>query len=74
MEKEEKQERIISFLSVTSMGKQKIITIPKSIEEIQPGDLVMIVKITPDILEFLKNMPKKEKFEWVDYKARRRFT
>ena len=70
----QKQEEIISFLPVTKMGTQKIITIPKSIKGLQPTDLVMIVKITPKILEFLNKIPKKQKIEWVDYQGRRRFS
>ena len=67
------EEEIISFLPITKMGKQKIITIPRSIVELKPKDMVMIVKITPKILEFLKEIPMKKKIEWVNYCGRRRF-
>lgn len=67
------EEEIISFLPITKMGKQKIITIPRSIEELQPKDMVMVVKITQKILEFLKDIPMKKKMEWVNYEGRRRF-
>mgnify|MGYP001587874586 CR=1 FL=1 len=65
----ENKEIIISFLSITKMGKQRIVTIPRSIDRLQPGDLVMIVKFSPELL----NLPDKVKSEWVDYRARRRF-
>lgn len=67
------EEEIISFLPITKMGKSKIITVPRSIEGLQPKDMVMIVKITPKILEFLKEIPIKKKIEWVNYEGRRRF-
>ena len=67
------KEGVLSILPVSKMGAQKVVVIPKSIVEIQPKDRVLVVKVDSKILEFLKEIPKKEKYEWVDYKGRRRF-
>ena len=67
------KEGTISILPVSKMGPQKIVVIPKSIVEIQPKDRVLVVKIDKEILEFLKEIPKKKKFEWTEYNGRRRF-
>ncbi|GEM_PF-6963537 len=64
-----KKEIVISFLPITKMGKQRIVTIPRSIKKLQLGDVVLVVKFAPELL----NLPEKVKLEWVDYKARRRF-
>jgi len=64
-----KKDIVISFLPVTKMGKQKVVTIPRSIKKLQPGNVVLVIEFTPELL----NLPEKVKLEWVDYSARRRF-
>lgn len=72
-ENKEEKEVSISMLPVSKMGIQKVVIIPKSLEKIQPKDRVIVIKVTPEILEFFKEFVLKKKVEIVDYMCRRRF-
>ncbi len=62
------------------MGKSKIITIPKSIKDMNAGDEVLIIKMNMELIDYLKKLVEKDfvkhniKLEWIDYLRRKRFS
>jgi len=64
---------------ICKMGPKKMVTIPRSVTEMQPGDEVLIIKVNHAMIEYLQELVAKDfmehrvKLEYTDFQRNRRF-